>query len=43
MLEYALLTSVVLIAGISVYMTGWFEGVQNYLCDVLFIVSLPMP
>jgi len=43
MLEYALLTSIVVVAGLSFYMTGWFEGVQNYVYDVLLGVSLPLP
>ena len=43
MLEYALLTSIVVVAGLSFYMTGWFEGVRNYVYDVLLGVSLPLP
>ncbi len=43
MLEYALLTSIVVVAGLAFYMTGWFEGVQNYVYDILLGVSLPLP
>ncbi len=44
MLEYALLSSLVVVAGIAFYtVSGWFEGIQNFLADLLLGISLPFP
>ncbi|OQA29861.1 MAG: hypothetical protein BWY59_00057 [Verrucomicrobia bacterium ADurb.Bin345] len=44
MLEYVLLTTLVVIAGLSTYTwTGWFDGIQDYMHDLLANVNLPIP
>lgn len=44
MLEYVLLSTMVVIAGISAYSwTGWFQGIQGYMHDMLRNVALPIP
>jgi uncharacterized protein (UPF0333 family) len=44
MLEYALLTAAVVVGSMATYVNGgWLSAVQNYVHDVLVIVTLPMP
>lgn len=43
MLEYVLLTTVVVVLSISSYLTGWVQGIQSNLQMVLLLVSLPCP
>jgi len=44
MLEYVLLSTMVVIVGISAYSwTGWFQGIQGYMHDLLLNVALPIP
>ncbi len=43
MLEYVLLTTVVVVLSISSYLTGWVQGIQGNLQMVLLLVSLPCP
>ncbi|NCC52767.1 MAG: hypothetical protein EOM20_16350 [Spartobacteria bacterium] len=43
MLEYALLTVIVVIASMASYMTGWMPGIRQQIHDILAVVSLPFP
>ena len=44
MLEYVLLTTLVVVAGISVYSwTNWFDGIQRYMHELLLNVGWPFP
>ncbi len=42
MLEYVLLTALVVVLGLVAYAFNWFKGVQDYIYDVLLGVSLPI-
>ena len=43
MLEYVLLTTVVVVLSMASYFTGWVQGIQSNLQMVLLLVSLPCP
>lgn len=44
MLEYVLLTSLVVVASFAVYVRGsWFSAVQQVVHDALTVITLPIP
>ncbi|NCD35201.1 MAG: hypothetical protein EOL87_17525 [Spartobacteria bacterium] len=44
MLEYVLLTFLVVVASFAVYVRGrWFSAVQQFLHEALTVITLPIP
>ena len=43
MLEYVLLTVIVVIGAMVTYVAGWLPDIQQQVHDILAVVSLPFP
>ena len=43
MLEYALLTVIVVVGSMATYVNGWLPDIRRLVHDVLAMVTLPFP